>query len=85
MSTRMFLWRYKKNEPAHDKTYDKTCLTSEDSDHAVLSDSSLIPCDVYSSQVIQRLREPLPYRVDVLADAGHTSLIVVFILLWLKY
>ena len=33
MSTQhMFSWRNKSSEPAHDKTYNKTCATSEDSD-----------------------------------------------------
>ena len=29
---RMFLWRNKKNEPGHDKTYNEACVTSKDSD-----------------------------------------------------
>ena len=30
-----YFFRKKKNEPAHDKTYNKTCLTSKDSDQSV--------------------------------------------------
>ena len=44
----------KENKPAHDKTYEKTCATSEDSDHPAhprsLIKSSLIACAFYSLQ-----------------------------------
>ena len=59
------------NEPAHNKTYHKTCATSETSIslciHTVWSGSLLIACAFYSLEAIERL-EPLPYWVDVQAD-----------------
>ena len=53
----IFLWRNKKNEPAHDKTYNKTCATSKDSDqpaHPHRLISRLIAWAFYSLQGIQR-------------------------------
>ena len=45
------------NEPAHDKTYNKTCATSEDSGQPArprTDQSSMIACAFYSLQTIQR-------------------------------
>ena len=70
------------NEPVHDKTYNKTCVTSEDSDQ-----SSLIPCTVSSTAPGYPKRDkrgPLSYLVDVQADLSlycHTDLIVGFVVL----
>ena len=53
----LFSGKNKKNEPAHDKTYNKICLTSDDSDQP-LHPSSLIRvpslCAFFSFQAIQR-------------------------------
>ena len=64
------------NEPEHNKTYNKTCATSEDSDQPahlpslirVFADRMCLlqPPD-YSKRDKQ---EPLPYWVDVQADSG---------------
>ena len=61
-------------EPAHDKTYNKTCVTREDSDQPA-HPRSLIR--VYADRMCllrppgypkRDGREPLPYLVDVKAD-----------------
>ena len=68
-------------ESAHDKTYHKTYVTSEDSDHS----RSLIRVFANRMRLLQPLgypkrgkREPLPYWVDVQADL---SLLVTQVLL----
>ena len=71
-----------KNEPAHDKTYNKICATSEDSDQPA-HPRSLIRvfadrmCLLQSPGCPQRdKREPSPYWVDVQADLSlllHSS------------
>ena len=62
------------NESAHDKTYNKTYATSEDSDQPT-HPRSLIRVFADSMCLIQPLgylkrdeREPFPYSVDVQAD-----------------
>ena len=62
------------NEPAHYKTYNKTCATSEDSDQPA-HPRSLIRvfadclCRLQPPGYPKRdIREPLPYWVDVQAD-----------------
>ena len=50
-------------EPAHDKTYNKTCATSEDSDWSAQSDKDLHCSDVLlqpSGYLKRDKREPLP-------------------------
>ena len=81
------------SEPAHDKSFNNTEMTSEDSDQTARPRSliwlSLIAGAFYSLQAIQRnKREPLPYwRMYRLTwiFAGHTGLIVGFIVRWLIY
>ena len=69
-------------EPAHDKTYNKTCATSEDSDQPA-HPRSLIR--VFADRIFildhpkMDKRKPLPYWLDVQADmslAGYTDLII---------
>ena len=62
------------NEPAHDKTYDKPCATSEDSDQPA-HPRSLIRVFAYRMCLLKPpgytkrdKREPLPYWMDVQAD-----------------
>ena len=55
-------------ELAQDKTYDKTCATSEDSDQPVQTDQSIHWSHVLSTVSPKRNKqEPLPYYVDVQA------------------
>ena len=77
----------KKYEPAHDKTYNKTCAVSKESDQPAHSRRLIrffadcmclpqLPCYPKRDE-----REPLPYLVDVQANrvfADHTGLIVGF-------
>ena len=60
----------KTNEPAHDKTYNKTCATSEDSDQPLQLRS---PVRVFADRKhllhppgypVRDKREPLPHWVD---------------------
>ena len=73
--------------PAHDKTYDKTCATSKDSDQPVHLRNLI---RVFTGHMCLLLppgypkgdeREPLPYwwmyRL-ILVFAGHTGLIIAF-------
>ena len=62
------------NEPSHDKAYNKTCATSEDSDQPAHSHSLI---RVFADRICllqppgypkRDKREPLPYWVDVQAD-----------------
>ena len=64
----------KKNEPVHNKTYNKTCATSEESDQPAHL-CSLIRVFADGMSLLQPLgypkrnkKEPLPYWVDVQAD-----------------
>ena len=61
-------------EPAHDKAYNETCATSEDSDQPAYPRSLI---RVFADRMSLKQppgypkrdeREPLPYRVDVQAD-----------------
>ena len=57
----------------HDKSYNKTYATSEDSDHPTQTlQSSLIACIFYKLRAIQRVMIENPFRtgspVDVQAD-----------------
>ena len=70
----MFSWRNKRNEPGHDKTYNKTCATSEDSDQPahlrslirVFADRM---CLLQPPGYPKRDKQiPLPYWVEVQAD-----------------
>ena len=70
-----------RNEAAHDKAYNKTCATREDSDqHA----HPLIECVFYSVWAIQRGINENPchtgriYRL-ICIFAGHTGLILGFV------
>ena len=70
-------------ELVHDKTYNKTYVTRQDSDQPWMH--SLIRVFAYRMCLLQLLsypkkdkQEPLPYLVDVQADlsfAGHTRLL----------
>ena len=89
----MFSWRNKKNEPAHDKTYNKTCATSKDSVQlhicTVWSEFSLIACAFYSLLAIQRGINKNPCYTGwmdrlIWVFAG-TGLIVGIVVRWLKY
>ena len=65
------------NPPAYDRTYDKTCATSEDSDQPAHQRSlirvfAVCMCLLQSPGYRKRdTREPLPYWVDVQADLSH--------------
>ena len=80
------------NEAAHDKTYNKTCSTSEYSDqpaypHSLIK-SSLIACAFCSLLAIQREVTENPCHTGLMYNliwvlAGHTGLIVGFAMRWL--
>ena len=63
--------------PAHDKTYNKTCATNEDSDQTahprilirIFADRMCLPKHV--GYPTRDKRESLPYWVDVQADLGR--------------
>ena len=63
-----FSWRNKTNEPAHDKTYNKTCVTCEDSDqpanlHSLIRVFADHICLLQSPGYPKRdKREALPYQ-----------------------
>ena len=84
------------SEPAHDKTYNKTCATREDSDQPahprrlirVFVDRMCLPgCAFYSLRAIQRGINEIPchlgwlYKLVWVFD-GHTCLIVGFVVHW---
>ena len=77
------------NEPAHNKTYSKTCATSEDSDQHTrnLIRIFAIACAFYSIQAIQRKINETPCHIGfvyrlIWVFAGHTGLIVGFVVRW---
>ena len=82
------------NKPAHDKTYNKTCVTSENSDQPAHPRSLIrVFADrkdaLYSLQANQRWIDENPCHTEwmyrlIWVFAGHTRLIVGFVVRWLK-
>ena len=81
-----------KNEPAHDKTYNKTCMTSKDLDQPVHPPSMLL---VYPALYSQVAVEGTCYQRRLWSDCADAQsdresslvarLIIDFVVCWLKY
>ena len=90
----IFSLRNKENEPVQDKAYNKTCVISKDSDQPVHPCSQIslrwshMPLTASGLSKEVWMRTPCPtgwiYRL-IWVYAGHTGLIVGFVLHWLKY
>ena len=70
-------------------TYNKTCVSIEDSDqplhpHGLIRVFTDLMCLLQPLGYLKRdKREPLPYWMAVQVIAGHTGLIVGFVVCWL--
>ena len=81
LSQRWFAWNIKLYEPAHDKTYNKTCAASKDSDQHVhprclirVFADHMCPLQLPGYPKKDK-QEPLPYCMDVQVDLSLCWLI----------